>query len=219
VYVSRLALVKLRPKLSYANVMVTLLAFVVLSGGAAYAATQLGKNSVGSKQLKRNAVTSAKVKDGTLRGKDFAAGQLLVGPRGPQGASGTSHVYQADGSVNYDKFSSSLFGSEVVSLTLPPGSYFAVSTVSVQTVNAVASSVTCRLINGHGGAGSDATTRDQVARADGEVDNMTLAGGFNVTSGQTLNLECSKAVPGASARITEANIVAVSAGDITGFPG
>lgn len=210
---------KLRPKFSYANVMVTLLAFVVLGGGAAYAATQLAKNSVGTKQLRKNAVTSAKVKDGTLRGKDFANGQLLVGPRGPQGAPGTSHVYQAHGSVNYDKFSSSLFGSEVVALSLPPGSYFAVSTVTVQTVNLVASTVTCRLINGHGGPGSEATARTQIARADTEPDNMTLAGGFDVTSGQTLNLECSKSVAGASARITEANIVAVSAGDVHGFAG
>ncbi len=208
-----------RPKLSYANVMVTLLAFVVFGGGAAYAASRLAKNSVGSKQLRRNAVTSAKVKDGTLRGKDFAAGQLPAGPRGPEGAPGTSHVYQANGSVNYEKFSSSLFGSEVVAVSLPPGKYFAVSTVSVQTVNPVASSVTCRLINGHGGPGSEATSRSQVARADGEVDSMTLAGGFRVTNGQTLNLECSKTVPASGARITEANIVAVGATDVHGFAG
>ena len=207
---------KLPPKLSYANVMVTLLAFVVLGGGAAYAANQLAKNSVGTKQLKKSSVTSAKVKDGTLRSKDFAAGQLLVGPRGPQGPGGTSHVYQAQGSVTFDKFSSSPFGSEVVTLSLPPGSYFVVSTVTVQTVNAVAGSVTCRLINGHGGAGSEATTRTQVARADTEPDNMTLAAGFKVTSGQTLNLECSKSVPGANARITDANIVAVGVSAVTG---
>jgi hypothetical protein len=214
--------VRLRPKLNYANVMVTLLAFTILGGGAAYAANQLAKNSVGSKQLRKGSVTSAKVKDGTLKRRDFATSQLLdgpQGPRGPQGAPGTSHVYQASGSVNYDKFSSSPFGSQVVTLSLPPGSYFAVSTVTVQTVNAVASSVTCRLINGNGGSGSDATTRNQVARADGEADNMTLAAGFNVSSGQTLNLQCSKSVPGASARITEANIVAVGATDVSGFPG
>lgn len=46
---------KLRDKLTYANVMVTILAFIVLGGGAAFAA--LGKNTVGTKQLKRNSVT------------------------------------------------------------------------------------------------------------------------------------------------------------------
>ena len=35
----------LKGKLTYANVMVTILAFVVLSGGAAYAASQLGRTA------------------------------------------------------------------------------------------------------------------------------------------------------------------------------
>jgi hypothetical protein len=208
------------PRLTYANVMVTLLAFVVLCGGAAYAAEQLAKNSVGSKQLKKNSVTGAKVKDGSLRGKDFAPGALPTqGAPGPAGASGTSHVYQDSGDVNYDKFSSSLFGSQVVALTLPPGKYFALSTVSVQSVNATPSSVTCRLINGNGGAGSSAVTRTQVARGDTEVDNMSLAGGFSVSSGQTLNLQCSKSVPASGARITDANVVAIAVTDVSGFPG
>ena len=76
-------------------------------------------------------MTSAKVKDGTLRGKLRRRPAARRPARAP-GAPGTSHVYQANGSVNYDKFSSSLFGSEVVAVSLPPGKYFAVSTVSVQ---------------------------------------------------------------------------------------
>jgi hypothetical protein len=51
----------LRPKLTYANVMVTLLAFLVLGGGAAYAATQVAENSVGARQLRQNAVTASKL--------------------------------------------------------------------------------------------------------------------------------------------------------------
>jgi hypothetical protein len=53
-------------KLTYANVMVTILAFVVLAGGTAFAAGQLGKNTVGSKQLKKNAVTAAKIKNNAV---------------------------------------------------------------------------------------------------------------------------------------------------------
>lgn len=53
----------MRHRFTYANVMVTILAFIVLGGGAAYAATQLAKNSVGSKQIKKNAVTRAKIKN------------------------------------------------------------------------------------------------------------------------------------------------------------
>lgn len=41
----------MRLKLTYANVIATLALFIALGGGA-IAASQLGKNSVGSKQLK-----------------------------------------------------------------------------------------------------------------------------------------------------------------------
>jgi hypothetical protein len=54
---------KLRGKLTYANVVSTLALFLVLSGGAAYAASHLGRNSVGAKQLKTNAVSTAKIKN------------------------------------------------------------------------------------------------------------------------------------------------------------
>jgi hypothetical protein len=60
--------------------------FVALSG-TAYAAT-LPRNSVGAPQLKKNAVTSAKVKNRSLLARDFARGQLPAGPRGPQGPVG-----------------------------------------------------------------------------------------------------------------------------------
>ena len=66
---------RITPKLTYANVMATIAGFLALGGGA-YAATHLGKKSVGTKQLKNNAVISSKVKDGSLQAGDFAAGQL-----------------------------------------------------------------------------------------------------------------------------------------------
>jgi hypothetical protein len=50
-------------RLSYANVVSTLALFLVLSGGAAYAAHRyLTRKSVGAPQLKSNAVTTAKIK-------------------------------------------------------------------------------------------------------------------------------------------------------------
>jgi hypothetical protein len=52
-------LARIRPKLTYANLMATLAVFIAL-GGASYAATQLPRNSVGTKQLKKNVVTTAK---------------------------------------------------------------------------------------------------------------------------------------------------------------
>ena len=53
-------LAKLRSRLTFANVVASMALFVALSGGA-YALT-IPKNSVGAKQLKRNAVTRSKIK-------------------------------------------------------------------------------------------------------------------------------------------------------------
>ncbi len=73
----------MRDKLTYANVMVTILAFIVLGGGA-YAAIHLKKNSVTSKSIRNgqvklvdlapNAVDSSKVKDGTIGSTDLSDG-------------------------------------------------------------------------------------------------------------------------------------------------
>jgi hypothetical protein len=70
----------LRSKLTYSNVMVTILAFLVLGGGAAFAATKLAKNSVGTKQLKSNAVTTKKIKNGAVTGAKVNLGSLGTVP-------------------------------------------------------------------------------------------------------------------------------------------
>jgi hypothetical protein len=73
--------------------MSTLAVFLAL-GGIGYAAIAIPNNSVGTKHLKKNAVTSKKVKNRTLLKKDFKRGQLPtgaigpVGPVGPAGAAG-----------------------------------------------------------------------------------------------------------------------------------
>ncbi len=82
----------------YANVTATL-ALIVALGGTSYAAINLPTNSVGSKQLKKRAVTNSKlranavtsgiVKNGSLRAGDFKAGQLPAGPVGPAGSTNT----------------------------------------------------------------------------------------------------------------------------------
>jgi hypothetical protein len=46
------------------------------------------KNSVGTAQLKKSAVTSPKVRDGSLMAADFKAGQLPKGPKGDTGPRG-----------------------------------------------------------------------------------------------------------------------------------
>ena len=48
----------------------------------------LPAHSVGTRELRDDAVVGAKVKDGSLLAKDFKAGQLPTGLQGPQGAQG-----------------------------------------------------------------------------------------------------------------------------------
>jgi hypothetical protein len=69
-----------RKRLTYANVMSSLAVFLVVAGGTAFAASQLGKESVGAKQLKKEAVTPAKI--------SAAAKTALKGAAGPQGPAG-----------------------------------------------------------------------------------------------------------------------------------
>ena len=91
---------RLRPRLTFANAIATLALFLALGGATAYAASTLGKNSVGSKQLKKNAVTGVKVKDGSLSATDFKAGQLPSGERGPVGERGPQGVAGSPGATS-----------------------------------------------------------------------------------------------------------------------
>ena len=74
--------------------VVACIALLFAMTGAGYAAGMLGPNTVGTKQLKKNAVISSKVKNRSLLAVDFKAGQL---PRGPQGAQGPQGVQGVQG--------------------------------------------------------------------------------------------------------------------------
>jgi hypothetical protein len=77
-----------RPRLTYANVVSTLCLFLLLGGGA-YAAAHLPKNSVGTKQLKKGAVTKVKIANKTLKTLHGAKGPVgPVGPAGPAAQAG-----------------------------------------------------------------------------------------------------------------------------------
>ena len=75
---------QIRKRLTYANVMSSLAVFLVLGGGAAFAAHKLGRGSVGTRQLKANAVTTAKLKRNAVTTRKIAknavgAGKIKVG--------------------------------------------------------------------------------------------------------------------------------------------
>lgn len=70
--------------------VIAVVALFVALGGTSYAVTQLPKNSVGTEQLKKSAVTSQKIKDGTIATADLAATTraALTGATGATGARG-----------------------------------------------------------------------------------------------------------------------------------
>ena len=78
--------------------IVACIALLVALGGTSIAAVNaLPRRSVGTPQLKNNAVTSIKVKNRSLRAVDFARGQLPVGPAGPEGPQGATGERGAKG--------------------------------------------------------------------------------------------------------------------------
>jgi hypothetical protein len=92
------------------NVVAYAALFVAL-GGTAYALTlppksvgtrELKSNAVTKKKIKRGAVTTRKVRNATLLGEDFAPGVLLKGDTGPTGATGPTGPTAAYYSVNSD---------------------------------------------------------------------------------------------------------------------
>jgi len=74
---------RVRGNLTYSNVISTLCLVLLLGGGTAYAASHLRKGSVGTRQLKKEAVTPAKL---SKKAKVTLTGP--VGPTGPTGARG-----------------------------------------------------------------------------------------------------------------------------------
>jgi hypothetical protein len=84
---------RVRSKLTYANVVATGALFLVLAGGTAFAASQFGKETIGTRALKKEAVTPAKLSSKakvTLTGPAGAKG--ATGAQGPAGAAGATKI-------------------------------------------------------------------------------------------------------------------------------
>ncbi len=126
--------------------VVASVALVVALGGTGYAALKLPRNSVGASQIKKNAVTSVKIKNGSLRMADFQRGdapagapgapgaQGARGPEGPQGPAGSSAGYaglRSDVLVDvYDKV--------IITKELPAGTYILAATVDARGAGSAA---------------------------------------------------------------------------------
>jgi hypothetical protein len=118
----------LRSRLPSPATVIALIALFVALGGTSYA---LARNSIATKHLKRGAVTSDKIKDGTLLARDFKRGVLprtttaasgQAGARGEQGPAGAAIVASRIGGASATATSTS-FGATttLLSWTQPPG--------------------------------------------------------------------------------------------------
>src|ERR671933_2158737 len=77
-----------RHRPSPSMVVASLALLFALTGTGIAAVTALPRNSVGTAQLRNNAVTSSKVRNRSLLARDFKRGQLPRGPIGPAGQPG-----------------------------------------------------------------------------------------------------------------------------------
>jgi hypothetical protein len=78
-------------------IVIACVALLLALGGASWAATALPRNSVGTAQLRSNAVTSSKVRNHSLLRADFKNGQVPRGARGPAGPAGPTGATGAQG--------------------------------------------------------------------------------------------------------------------------
>jgi hypothetical protein len=173
-------LARLRASLTYANVMATVAVFVAL-GGTSYAVAtgsigtrQLKNNAVRSKDIRNNDVRSIDVRDRSLLARDFKAGQLPAGPAGapgPQGPKGDTGLQGDPGMSGYVQVDDvSAFNSD-----------------STKSANAFCPAGT-RVVGGGAfvNASGPVATKTSVPRADGTgwvaeaYETLDYAGGWNV---------------------------------------
>lgn len=144
---------------SPALVVACLALAIALSGTAVAASVALAPNSVGTPQLKNNAVTTAKVKNGSLLRADFRAGQAPAGPAGPAGPPGPAGAAGAAGPAGpagpsdaYTRFLAGPIaipgiGTTIVNLTIPQAGKYVISSKAFVS-GGVAASALCRLVAG-----------------------------------------------------------------------
>jgi len=204
---------RLKERLTFSNAIACLALFIAL-GGAAYAATQLPKNSVGAKQLKKSAVTSVKVKDHSLRATDFA-GQLPAGPQGDRGATGEPGK-RGPSDAYYAFNNNAGVNAKTISLSVPGGSYVVSGSAwagnsdvgNRARVNCYVESLDDEALNHYGAAVLELGPAPGVSEGFYGTLTATTAMTFGANGG-TIAYACTRVDGAASVSIYQARIVAV----------
>jgi hypothetical protein len=210
----------LRRHLSYANVVASLALFLAL-GGAAFAATQLPRNSVGTGQLKREAVTAGKIAKKTraqLKGDPGPAGPQgktgKTGPKGAIGAKGAKGDTGARGPAGADGTGPAFevflqapkrigtSATVVLSQSIPAGSYVISANVALAEAGEGIQTIDCSVTGG----GSAVTAVDGEAAAESPA-TVPLSVTVNLGSTATIALTCESPGGGEVDAVT-ANLIA-----------
>jgi hypothetical protein len=207
---------RLRGKLTYSNVISTLCLLLLLGGGTAYAATHLPKNSVGSRQLRKGAVTPSKLSGGAEAALTGAQGP--TGPQGPRGDKGEKGDQGASSPSNaITKFDPSAVAwsttfTTIETVSLDAGSW--VVTASGLAVNHEGSvnGAECRLLVG--GTTVDASGEVFLASfpGPGAKQAFSLTGGATVTAGAVAEVQCEAAL--ANGQVVNPAITAIQIGEL-----
>jgi hypothetical protein len=209
----------LRRHLTYANVAASLALFLAL-GGAAYAATQLPKNSVGTNQIRKEAVTAGKIAKKTRQQLQGSPGP--AGPAGPQGKAGKQGAKGATGAIGargaqgntgapgidgtgpaFEATAKPAIptaigaGTQVVGLSLAPGQYSTSANVVVQ--GGAGATVTCTLLNG----GEASATIPTAAG----FETLSMSGTRGLAGAGSATVLCTATV--GSAELVSANVTAI----------
>ena len=200
----------LRARLTYANLMSTIAVFLAL-GGVSYAAIKLPSNSVGTKQIRKGAVTRQKLDPKLLSSLTGATGpQGIPGATGPkgstglqgngvQGVEGAQGPTGAPGANGTDAYvvgtslksldTSGVSPTEVASITVPAGSYLLGAHMWLAKAASGTSQTTCKLESGIAGTLWDESSTT-LPTGSSERANMALAGADTFTAEQVIKVIC-----------------------------
>jgi hypothetical protein len=183
------------------SMVVALVALLVALGGTSYAALKLPRNSVGSAQIKKNAVTSSKVKARSLRLSDLSSSARngLDGERGPQGPKGDTGPPGPPGSGIGST------GALTITYRTAPGSVGPATGPADDRQSAISGPVTAPCAAGEHATGGGATLQTPAQMA--VVESAPAAGGNGWTV-RVVNDE----VPGQSFTVIAACVVSNAIG-------
>lgn len=205
--------------LSFANMVACLALFVAL-GGASYAAFKLPKESVGTEELHKGAVTPAKLSDKARQGVAGPRGPKgATGPAGPQGATGApgpggepgpsaAYAYSHEAEVIVSQTTSTKAGA----LSVPPGSYAIEAQAAATSLDNPTDIMECVL---HAGEDSDAVAAVLGTQAGDSIEQQlsmqlvhTFAGSGEIT------IDCRHPFTAGALNVSNVRIMAIKVGEI-----